>query len=141
MRIDPYYENLFHHYKIELFSHWRGIIGIIFLAFFIVNIQACGTLGYENVDTTRKAIVVANAEIRAANLLLQDLVRRDAITDASAMSALGSLRTAHESLQTALDLLTLSGDPAAAETALERANNTLSLAILLLSTYTGEPVP
>lgn len=139
MKIDPYYENLFHHYKTEFLTHWRGLIGLFLLALFIVNIQGCGTLGYDNVDTTRKAIVVANAEILSANLLLQDLIRRDAISDASAISALNALRDAHATLQQALDALTLSGDPAAANTALERANSSLSLVILLLSTYTGEP--
>ena len=137
MRIDPYYENLFHHYKVEVFAHWRGIIGLLLLALFVVNIQGCATLGYENVDTTRKAIVVANAEVRAANLLLQDLIRRDVITDADAQTALDSLRTAHGQLQTALDAVSLAGDAAAGRTGLDRANTALSIVITLLSTYTG----
>jgi len=139
MRLDPYYENLLHHYKTELITHWRGVIGLLILALFIVNIQGCATLGYENVDTTRKAIVVANAELRAANFLLQDLVSRGAITDASATSALKGLRDAHATLQTALDALTLNGDPVAAQNALDRANSSLSLVILLLSNFIGEP--
>lgn len=120
-------------------TDWRVFLLITVLAFGIVNIQGCSTIGYENADTTRKAIVVANAEIRAANLLLQDLVTRNAISDASAISALNSLRDAHATLQAALDALVLSGDPAAAESALERVNSSLSLVILLLSTYTGDP--
>ena len=122
-------------------TDWRVFAIIIALAIGVVSIQGCATAGYENVDSTRKAIVVANAEIRAANLLLQDLVRRDAISDDSARSALNSLREAHEALQTALDALALTGDPVAANTALDRANSSLSLVILLLSTYTGEPGP
>ena len=122
-------------------TDWRIFILILSLAIGVASIQSCATLGYENVDTTRKAIVVANAEIRAANLLLQDLVKRDAITDEAARSALESLRTAHGHLQTALDALALTGDPAAAQTALQRANVTLSIAISLLSTFTGVPGP
>jgi len=116
-----------------------GTYLLALMCFGMLTLNACSTLGYENVDTTRKAIVVANAEIRAANLLLQDLITRDAITDASAVSALNALREAHAGLQTALDALTLSGDPAAAQTALDRVNSSISLVILLLSTYTGEP--
>ncbi len=122
-------------------TDWRVFAFIIALAIGIVSIPSCSTLGYENVDTTHKPIVVANAEIRAANLLLQDLIRRDAITDDAARSALNTLRTAHGHLQTALDALALSNDPAAAQTALERANVALSLSITLLSTFTGEPGP
>jgi len=119
---------------------FRNVYFAAFVALLTMSlIQACATQGYDNVDTTRKAIVVANTEIRAANLLLQDLVTRNAITDASAVSALNALRDAHQGLQTALDTLTLSGDPVASQNALERANSSLSLVILLLSSYVEAP--
>lgn len=105
----------------------------------MTTIQACSTLDYENVDTTRKAIVVANAEIRGANLLLQDLVTRNAISDNSARIALNKLREAHEALQGAHAAIMLSGDPLAGQSGLERANTALSLAITLLSSFTGDP--
>lgn len=139
MKLDPYYENLLHHYKNEFLSHWRGLIGLLLLALFIVNIQGCATAGYENVDTTRKAIVVANAEIRDANLLLQELVKNDSINDRDALKALIFLRDAHAALETAQDALALQGDVRAAESGLQRANVVLNLAIALLSTSTGEP--
>lgn len=100
------------------------------LAFFV---QGCSTLGYENVDTTRKAIVVANAEIAAANALLQDLIGRRAISREHAERAHHSLQAAHNSLQTALDAIDLAGDPATAGDNLQRANMALSIAINLLA--------
>jgi len=129
------------HYQKLLHNHWRGIIGLMILAAFVVSVQGCATTGYENVDTTRKALVVATTEIRAANLLLQDLIRRDAISDNAARDALGSLRTAQTSLQIGFDALILSGDPVTANTALQRANVALSVTITLLSAFAGEPNP
>ena len=112
----------------------------LFLSLFFL--QACQTLGYENVDTTRKGIAVANAELRGANLLLQDLVRRNAISRGDAQSALDGLREVHTSLQTALNLVTVGGDPVTAQSHLQRANATLTIAIQLLSqfTATGDPL-
>jgi len=100
-------------------------------------LQGCATAGYENVDTTRKAILVANAEVRAANLLLQDLIQRNVISNNDASNALDSLRDAHTALQTALDALVFNGDPVTAQSALERANISLSLTLTLLSSFTS----
>ena len=105
-----------------------------------ITLQGCETFGgYQNVDTTRKAILVANAEIRAGNLLLQDLVRRDVIGRDNAQKALLSLREAHGSLQTALDAVDTGGDPVTAQSGLDRANRALNAALIVLSAFTGEP--
>jgi len=121
-------------------SQYQGFfVALLLLSTFVI--PACSSLGYENVDTTRKAIIVANAEIREANLLLQDLVIRNVITDASAVTALNALREAHAGLQTALAALIAGGDPAAAQSTLDRVNRSLSLVILLLSTYSEESTP
>lgn len=106
------------------------IIVVTLLALFM---QGCSTLGYENVDTTRKAIVVANAEVRASNLLLQDLIQRQAINREDATSALNSLQTAKNHLQTALSAIDAASDPALAGTNLQLANVALSIAISLLA--------
>lgn len=111
---------------------WGGLL-------LMSTMTACSTLGYENVDTARKAIIVANAEIRAANLLLQDLVVRNVINDEDAQASLQSLRQAHGELQTAQSALTVADDPATANTGLERANRALGVALIILSAHTGEP--
>ena len=109
-----------------------------FILSFIMGVTACSTLGYENVDTTRKAIVVANAEIRAANLLLQDLIGRRAIGREPATRALNDLRTAHNHLQTALSAIDAAGDPVLANTSLNRARLSLSIALNLLAPLVGD---
>ena len=123
------------------FFDYRGSL-ILFAFAALLQMQACGVFEeYENVDTTRKAILVANAEIRGANLLLQDLIRRDVIPDNEARQALGALRSGHESLQTALTLIDVSGDPIGAESRLEAANTALTIALTLLSAFATEPIP
>lgn len=116
--------------------YWAMIAGLFTMAI----VQACSTVpGYENVDTARKSILVANAEIRGANLLLQDLARRDVISAEDAQAALQSLREAHGTLQTALSALDVGGDPVTAQSGIERANRAITLALTILSSYTGEP--
>lgn len=107
--------------------------GWFLAAFILLPLSACSTLGYENIDTTRKAIVVATAEVRAANLLLQDLVARRAINRTQADAALRNLQSAKNQLQTALIAVDVGGDPLAAGSNLQRANAALSVAINLLA--------
>lgn len=110
---------------------FKTFYGAVFLALFVL--QGCASIGYENIDTTRKAIVVATAEVRAANLLLQDLIARRAISETQAIQAHGNLQQAKDYLQTALNAIDLTGDPISAGTNLERANIALSLVINLLA--------
>lgn len=99
----------------------------------VIGVVSCSTLGYENVDTTRKTILVANAEVRAANLLLQDLVQRRAISQSDAAVALNSLQTAKNHLQTALSAIDTAGDPVTAGSSLNRAKVSISVAMALLA--------
>lgn len=110
-----------------------SILVLVWATFLLAGLSACSTLGYENVDTSRKTIVVAIAEVRAANLLLQDLIKRNAISDDDASNALNQLIIAKDQLQTALNLIDLVGDPATAATNIQRANLALSVAINLLA--------
>ena len=100
-----------------------------------IGLQGCTAMGYGDVDidTTRKAIVVSVAEVRGANLLLQDLIQRRAITSAQAQTAKDSLQDAADGLQVALNLVNLSGDPVTANTHLERARISISVALSLLA--------
>lgn len=119
------YEKRF--YKIS--GLWLALI----LAF-ITGVAACSSFpGYENVDTTRKAILVAAAETRAANLLLRDLVERRAIGQEPAERALNALRQSQQLLQTGLDTIDATGDPSTAESNLQRANLLISIAINILA--------
>ena len=105
----------------------------------MLALQGCATAGYENVDTTRKAILVATAETRAANMLLQDLINRGVIDNNSAREALSALRAAMASLQAGLNVIDTNGDPFTAQSTLERANVSINVALILLSNFTGEP--
>ena len=102
-------------------------------------ITSCTTLGYENVDTIRKAIIVTNSEIQDANLLLQDLIRTGAINREQGETALAYLQDAKDYLQTASDALNLSNSPMIAESNLQHEISTLSLVINLLAPFAGEP--
>ncbi len=100
-----------------------------------IGLQGCSTLGYGDVeiDTTRKAVLVAVAEVRGANLLLQDLIQRRAISSSQAQTAKDSLQDAADGLQVALNLVNLSGDPTTANTHLDRAKISISIALSLLA--------
>ena len=111
----------------------RQFIFVLFLLASFLGAAGCSTLGYENVDTTRKAILVANAEVRAANLLLQDLVQRRAVSQADAATALNSLQTAKNHLETALSAVDAAGDPVTAGNSLNRAKVSISVAMALLA--------
>lgn len=109
---------------------------VFLLAFFVLAlIQGCASNGYDgaDIDTTRKGILVANAEVRGANLLLQDLILRRAISQSQAQQAKDALQDAHNGLQRALDAVNVAGDPVAAETWQQRANRSLSVALTLLA--------
>lgn len=110
-----------------------SIYVLLWPLFLLQGLSACSTIGYENVDTTRKAILVATAEVRGANFLLQDLIKREAITNDDAKNALNQLVIAKDQLQTALNAIDLAGDPATATTNLQRANLAISVALNLLA--------
>lgn len=113
-------------------NYLPSIIVLVWASFLL---QSCSTLGYENVDTLNKAIIVANAELRAANLLLQDMIVKRQVNRAQAENALAFLQDTHNFLQNA----SLSNDPMIAESNLQRATGTLSLVISLLAPFAGEP--
>ena len=111
----------------------RQFIYLLFAWLSLIGAAGCTSMGYTDVDTTRKAILVANAEVRAANLLLQDLINRGAIGRSQAESALSSLNSALGQLQTALSAIDSAGDPVLAESNLERAKVSLSVVMALLA--------
>ena len=113
--------------------NWLAFSVLMLAALSILN--ACETLGYGDVkiDTVRKSIVVSNAELRGANLLLQDLIRSSTISQNQAQSALDKLNDAHDALQDALKAVDVNGDPLTAETSHERAQRSLSLALSILA--------
>ena len=111
----------------------RQFFYVLFLLASFLGAAGCTSMGYTDVDTTRKAILVANAEVRAGNLLLQDLVEREAIGKSDAEKALKSLQDAHNHLQTALSAVDDAGDPVTAQNNLDRAKIALNLVVTLLA--------
>ena len=124
----------------NLYKSWQWYFQLFVLSFFISSgITACATTGYKNVDTTRKAILVANAELRGANLLLQDLIRKDLISNSNAQKTLDDIRKAHGYLQAALYTITFNNDTVQANSRLQRANVYLSNITYLLAQFAEEP--
>ena len=118
---------------------WLGIVlSTVWLAFLLLCVllaSSCSTFKYENVDTVRKGIVVANVEVRAANLLLQDLIKRNVINKDDGTKALDALQSALDELKTAHQIIKIAGDPFEAQAGVERANASLTLAIAIFSEY------
>lgn len=109
-------------------------IPFLFLLFWL---SGCATLGYDDIqiDDTKDAILVANAEIRGANFLLQDLIRREAISKADAQTAKDHLDDAHDVLNEALAAVDLHGDLFTAEDKLDAAIWALDVALRLLAPH------
>jgi hypothetical protein len=105
-------------------------------------LSGCGLFGgYSSVDidTTRKAAVVANAEVRGGYLLLESLVENRAITSEAARRAQGHLDTANESIKATFRAVQAGGDPTQAEDSLSAANTALDLALALLGEFAAQP--
>lgn len=102
---------------------------------FLPGCQLLGGSSYGDVDinTTRKAIVVANAELRGANLLLQEVVRADVISQSDAREALSNLREARASLDKALTAVSIGGDPTQATDSLGVATAAIDVALAILA--------
>jgi hypothetical protein len=71
--------------------------------------------------------------LRAANLLLGDLIDRRAISSFAAEDAHESLQEAHDHLQTALSAIDSAGDPVTAGSNLERAKTAISVVMAILA--------
>jgi len=92
------------------------------------------------VDSVRKAVVIATAELRAANFLLQDLVYKRSIGKNDAQKALNHLKIAKQSLAAANTAIAL-GDAGAVQgkTHLDRAIEVLDIVLEIMAPYV-EPV-
>ena len=88
-------------------------------------------------ETPRQGILVANAEVEGANLLLRSLFESGAIPATEARKVAETLKRANTELKTALDVLERVGDPTAAEDGLERAKIALQAALIVLAEYGG----
>lgn len=115
----------------------------------VFSLTGCGLFGGGNpysevdvdvdVDSTRKAILVANAEVRAANLLLQDVVRSRSISSNDAQKALNGLQDAKNSLQLALNAVDIAGDPVEGQDRLNTAIISIDLVLAILAPLVADP--
>jgi len=121
--------------RFDSLREWLGFQYAAMLLLALVSIQGCSALGYEGVDTSRKAVLVASSEVRQANQLLQDLIRRNVIPDDKARDALERLRQASDGLRIAQREIENNGDPVTVDDNLARANIAISIALSLLAQF------
>ena len=110
-----------------------------FAAALAVGLPGCGTLGGHDIDTARKAAVVANGEIRSGYLLLESLVESRAIDSQTARRAQSSLDDARSAIRASFTAVQVAGDPSQAESSTERALQALDVAMNNLSGYVAAP--
>lgn len=109
-------------------------------------LSGCGTFGgnpYSDVDidSVRKAIIVANAEVRGANLLLKEVIQSRLISQVQAQRSLDALQTAKDGLQNALNAVDLSGDPLLGQDHLDTALRSLDLVLQILAPLVAPAPP
>lgn len=109
-----------------------------------IVLSGCGTFGgnsYSDVDidSTRKAIVVANAELRGLNYLLREVIRSRAISSVQAQQAHDALQASQNRLQDALDAVDLTGDPALGQGHLDTALRSLDFVLQMLAPLFAPP--
>lgn len=103
--------------------------------FMALVVAGCTSNPYADVsiDSTNKAIVVATAEVRAANLLLQEVIRARAISSGQAQSVKDNLQTAKDTLQASKTAVQTSGDPLQGQNGIETATRALDFALQILA--------
>ena len=113
-------------------------IVLIFLGFFLTGCQS-NPYDQVKIDTIREGIVVANAEVRAGNALLQELIKNRSLTDkAVAQDALDKIKEVHAGLATATTAVE-AGNISEGQDELEKATNIIDAVLLLLSPYLEQP--
>ena len=112
------------------------IIGFYMAMLMVITLALDGCAnpyGNVNIDTTNKALIVAIAETRAANLLLQEVIKARVIDQGQAQSVLDTLRTTLQTLQAAKDSVAVSGDPTQGLDALDTAARSLDFVLGILA--------
>jgi len=110
----------------------------------ILSLSGCGIFGGNqysevDIDSARKSIVVANAEVRAANLLLQEVIKSRSVSSGDAQKALDGLQNAKNSLQLALNAVDLAGDPVEGQDHLDAAIRSLDIVLAILAPLVAPP--
>lgn len=111
----------------------------------VALLSGCAVFGdgnpYERVDidTVRKGILVANAELRGANLLLKEVIRSRTISAEDAQRALDELKKTRTTLQLALNAVDLAGDPVEGQSHLDSAILSLDIVLAILAPAAAPP--
>jgi hypothetical protein len=114
------------------------------VSLFAIILTGCGLFGgnvYDdvNIDSTRKAIVVANAELRATNLLLKEVIQSRAISKEQAQKALDGLQKTQDYLQQALNAVDIAGDIVQGQDLLDSAIMSLDIVLEILAPAVEPP--
>ena len=122
---------------IPIYRRYAFLMGVMLAL--AVGLPGCGTLGGYDIDTARKAAVVANGEIRSGYLLLESLVESRAINSTDARRAQSSLDDARSAIRASFTAIQTAGDPSQAESNTERALVALDVAMGILAGYVEQP--
>lgn len=119
-------------------SPWFASVFIVIL--FASFLSGCAQFGgnpYEGVkvDTGRKGIAVTLAELRGANLLLQEIVAYEVITSDDATKIADQIELREKDLERAAIAVAMTGDPSQADNALGLAASTYGVVMGVLAPY------
>lgn len=93
--------------------------------------------GDTEIDTARKAVVVADAEVRSGYLLLESLIKSRSISASDARKAKTALDDARAGIRLTFSAIKLSGDEAAGADTLTMALAALNVAMTIMGAITS----
>jgi hypothetical protein len=125
----------------RVYKHFSFLTGFLLLLLLAITLPACSVLGYgdTNIDTVRKAAIVADAEIRAGYLLLESLIANRTIDADSARSVKDKLDDARNGVRVTFSVVRAGGDPVAGDDLLTRALNALEIAMTIMAEIEQPP--
>jgi len=109
----------------------------------VLTTMGCTSNPYSGVtiDSTNKALAVATAELRASNLLLQEVIQSRLINRAQAQQIKDQLQEGLNVVSASAAAVALSGDPADGQDGLDRATRAIDFALAILAPLVAQLPP
>lgn len=119
------------------YRQYAYTFGFLLAVLFVGGCSALPGYGDTKIDTARKAVVQASAEVRAGYLLLDNLIDNRTIDAATARSAKDRLDQANAGVNTVFMQIQRNGDPSQIGDSLEATLVAIDVAMGLLGQYTS----